>query len=198
MSENKIEKLQVKNPNKLEGYSVEITEVEDNKKTKFAGWNRRTIISKNFNPEEIYVIAKGKKINMYDRVQEAREDTEIYAVLEKYNGDLRMTTDKMTQYAQTIEEDLSEITDLRSMFDAQKAAKLSWESLPEKIREQFGHNIENFVTNGRAWAKTFIDEKIRLEKENDRINKLSAMRENAELAKELELENKIKEVKNNG
>lgn len=194
--ENKDKKLLVKNPDILEGYSVETSENENNKKTRFAGWNRRTIVSENFNPEEIYVIAKNKKINMYDRVQEAREDTEIYPTLEKYNGDLRMTAEKMTQYAATIDEDLSEITDLRSMFDAQKAAAASWENLPLSIREEFGNNIESFVNNGQAWAKTYLDKKKAQDEAEQKKYKLLEMAAQEELQKEYEAQKKISEIKN--
>ena len=44
----------------------------------------RKRMAQDFNKEEITVTKAGKEINVYNFIQENREDTEIYPTLEKY------------------------------------------------------------------------------------------------------------------
>ena len=69
----------------------------------------RKRMAQDFNKEEITVTKAGKEINVYNFIQESREDTEIYPTLEKYGCIDRMVINEPDVYS-----DLRNIKDLRN------------------------------------------------------------------------------------
>lgn len=96
----------------------------------------------------------GKTYCVYDAIQEARADTEIYPTLEKYGSIERLGVDNQKVYA-----NITAFGDLRSMHDQQIAAAKMWEELPWDVRKQFNNNIHTFLKDGKKW----IEEKIKAE-----------------------------------
>lgn len=103
----------------------------------------------------------GKTYCIYDKIQEAREDTEIIPTLKKYGCIPVTTTDSASMY-----QDFTQAQDLRGILDRKIAAENAFYNLPIEIRREFDHNIDRFMKEGEKYI-------------NDRIAK-----EQAEKAKE--------------
>lgn len=112
---------------------------------------RKQTKGQSFDKEKIFIVMKGQKINMYDKIQEGREDTEIYPTLEKYG-----CIDVMKANFQTISEELTEVKGLRDMFHKQQKAREMWERLPLDVRQKFNNNHYEFVEKGETWLKSEI------------------------------------------
>lgn len=109
-----------------------------------------------FDPEKNVIEKKGQKINLYDFIQENREDTEIYPTLEKYGCLDKIIVDKPRIFA-----DFQELMGLRDMHDQERKAQTLWENLPIEVRKEFANDRLNFLQNGEKWLK----DQIKAEKE---------------------------------
>lgn len=110
---------------------------------------------KSFDKDEICFIKAGKKINIYNLIQEGRDDTEIYPTLEKYGciDRLMLTGDKLKEaYG-----DMTNAMDLRNSLDQMKAAQEVWLNLPLEVRRDHNHNIHEFLENGMDYMKKKIE-----------------------------------------
>lgn len=125
-------------------------------KSKFAIHERGKRFQQTYDPDTIEIEKAGVKINVYEFIQESREDTEIYPTLEKYGSLKRMELDTEGVYG-----DFREIKDLRSVYEQQKAADNMWLNLPIEVRKEFGHSKSEFMEKGENWLKN----KIELKKE---------------------------------
>lgn len=123
---------------------------------KLPEWRKRVRKAQNFDKDNIFIEMKGQKINMYDMIQEAREDTEIYPTLEKYGCIEKLGMDPKKVYSDMKE--LSDITDLRQIYQAKEKADKLWESLPIEVREEFNNNAHEFMQNGEKWLQNKIKE----------------------------------------
>lgn len=96
----------------------------------------------------------GKKIDIYDWIQENREDTEIIPTLEKYGCLDRMKIDDDVLYG-----DITELMKggLRGVMEREQEADELWNSLPWEYREQFQNNRALFIENGEKWLKDKIE-----------------------------------------
>ena len=107
-----------------------------------------------FNPDEIFIEKCGKKINVFQMIQENRPDTEVYETLEKYGCLDRMTMDTKGVYA--------DFTELQKMgnnpYEIQLKADKLWDSLPLEVRQEFNHNKSDFMKNGENWLKQKIEQ----------------------------------------
>ena len=101
------------------------------------------------------MIVQGKEININKMIQENREDTEIYAVLEKYGSLKKIALDKQGVFG-----NLKKIKGLTDIFEIQKQAKKMWENLPVEVRREFNHNEKEFIEKGQEW----LEKKIEAEK----------------------------------
>ena len=113
----------------------------------------RKRMAQDFNKEEITVTKAGKEINVYNFIQESREDTEIYPTLEKYGCIDRMIINEPDVYS-----DLRNIKDLRNSIEQVQEATKLWENLPLDIRREFGHSQKEFMEKGEKWLKNKIQE----------------------------------------
>lgn len=107
----------------------------------------------------------GKTFCVYDKIQEAREDTEIIPTLKKYGCIPVTTTDNDSMY-----QDFTQLQDLRGVLDRKIAAENAFYNLPIEIRREFDHNIDRFVKEGENYIKK------RREKEQTELAKQQAVK----------------------
>lgn len=138
----------------------------------------RKRMAQKFDAENIEITKAGKVINVYQAIQDAREDTEIYPTLERYGCIERLKLNTPEVY-----EDIRNIKDLRSSMEQVQEANKLWESLPLEVRKEFGHSSKEFLEKGENWLKNKID---------------LAKAKNEELQKPTPETPKIEKVENNG
>lgn len=144
--------------------------------------NRGKSKSQNFDKEEIHIIKAGKKINMYNWIQENREDTEIYPTLEKYG-----CIDRLIVNEEEIYGDLDAALNLRTAMERIKAGTEVWNRMPYDVRKEFNNSASEFIERGMDWAKDIIDKK-KADFENSALGKEIAMnKRNAEKLKQEQL-----------
>ena len=96
-----------------------------------------------------YTLTKaGRTYNLYDSIQEAREDTEIEPTLKKYGCIDRMIVNIPDVYA-----DLRGMNDLKSTIERQRRGQEIWDNMSREIKEEFNNNIYNFMDHGLEWAE---------------------------------------------
>lgn len=115
--------------------------------------------------KNIFIEKAGKRYNIYDAVQEANVDTDIYKTMEKYGSLERMVINKKQVFA-----DVSEMKDMRSLYDQDKKSKEIWLNLPLEIRQQFNNDRFLFAKEGENWLK----EKIKAETKKEAPKKETA------------------------
>lgn len=121
-------------------------------KFKYLYWREKK--AKEFNRENIFIEKAGVKYNVYDMIQEAREDTEIVPTLEKYGcleGHMQIDPQKM--YA-----DFTGLSDLRGILDAKINAENLFYKLPIEERQHFNNDINQFTKNGKSYFENKIKE----------------------------------------
>lgn len=130
-------------------------------------WRKRK--QQSFDKENITLTKAGKKFNVYDKIQEAREDTEIIPTLKKYGCIDRMELDHHAVYG-----DFREYGDLRELKDQQIKATNMFYSLPLETRQKFNNNINTFIKDGEKYVKQLVDidiAKAQAEKQQQEITK---------------------------
>lgn len=129
---------------------------------KFMNWRERK--AQKFDKSKIFLTKAGKTYNVYDKIQEGREDTEIYPTLEKYGCIDRMMLDTHGVYA-----DFQNFNDLRDLKDQQNMATNMFYNLPLETRKEFNNNINTFLKEGENWLKNKIEaEKLNVEVEAEK------------------------------
>ena len=131
------------------------------KKITFEYLNWRDRAQQSFDKEKITIKKAGKEYNVYDMIQEARVDTEIYPTLEKYG-----CLDKIICEPSGVYADLREAMDLRSIYDQQKKAEELWYQLPLEVRKDFDHSPKKFAENGLEYFR----QKAEAEKKAAEVN----------------------------
>lgn len=127
-------------------------------------WRKRK--SQSFDKTKIFLEKAGKKFNVYDKIQEAREDTEIIPTLRKYGCIDRMELDHHAVYG-----DFREYGDLRDLKDKQIKANNMFYSLPLETRQKFNNDINQFIKDGEKYVKQLVDRDIARAKEQAELNK---------------------------
>ena len=113
-----------------------------------------------FDKEKIFVEKAGIKINCYDAIQEAAQDTDIYETLEKY-GSLKPIGEKANIVFAELEE---QAQDLRTVYQKLEAGKKAWERLDAKTRAEYGNDPELFANEE---LDRLNDKIIKTEKEKE-------------------------------
>ena len=128
-----------------------------NTKTPFKRWNivRHTATSYDEDPK--FRIG-GKNVSIKDTQNAAAVDTNIYEVIEKYRGDLKMTAEQLNQFHIEVDQELSKIKNLPDAMAAIKAGEEAWRNLPLDTRKEFGNNINRFLKEGNTYFKNKIKE----------------------------------------
>lgn len=97
---------------------------------------------------EYTVTRNGVKHNLYQLIQDGREDTEIMPTLEKYGCIDRMVLNREMLYG-----DFTEMGDLRTIKEQQMKATEMWAKLPQEVKHQFNNDKYEFAKNGLQWLK---------------------------------------------
>lgn len=109
----------------------------------------------NFDKEKIVFEKQGKKINVYDFIQEGREDTEIYPTLEKYGCIDKMMLNREDIFANYTE--IQGLKDLRGLKELEIKSKQMFYNLPPEIRQEFDNDINKFTKNGEKYLKEKVN-----------------------------------------
>lgn len=142
---------------------------------KFAKRGDRRPTQQTFDVKNTFIMKCGQKINQYDAIQEASEDTDIYKTLEKYGSIAKLETDHEGVFAE-----FKETMNLRNLHEQQIAAKNMWDKLPFDIREKFHNDRTEFLEKGENWLKKEIEkrkpqatetEKVETQTENKQTTK---------------------------
>ena len=131
---------------------------------KFLEW--RTRKQQSFDKNSIVLHKKGKTFNVYDWIQENREDTEIEPTLKKYGCIPQEMLNKQGVY-----DDFTVYGDLRGVQEQMKKAKEMFYSLPLETRQKFNNNIDTFTKEGKNYVKGLIDAEIAEKKKTEELNK---------------------------
>lgn len=95
---------------------------------------------------------KGKEFNLYDSIQEARQDTELYSVLERYGCIPKHCIDYGKVY-----EDFRGLGDLKDIKMQQIKANEMWEALPFDVRKEFNNDKYLFAKDGEKYIQKKLD-----------------------------------------
>lgn len=105
--------------------------------------------------EKIFITLQGKKVNLYDRIQAANIDVDIYETLEKYNmAPTLANCEEILEKRPLLYADISRIQEFEHPQDAIDYANKQWQMLPLKVRNEFGNDIRRFMQEGEQWAET--------------------------------------------
>lgn len=126
-----------------------------NKKTPFKRWNIIRHTGLVFSEDPKFRIG-GKDVSIKDTQNAAAIDTNIYEVIEKYRGDLKMTTEQLNQFHTEIDQELTKIKSLPDAMQAIKTGEEAWKNLPLDIRKEFGNSINRFLKEGNTYFKNKI------------------------------------------
>lgn len=116
----------------------------------FAKYGDRDRKQQAFDKEKITITKAGVTVNVYDQIQAANVDTNIYEVMKKYH----LNEDEAVQFLQekggeqgifqdirALQENIKDIGDV--MQTAQKAQEM-FENLPNEVKQKYGNNLVNF------------------------------------------------------
>lgn len=140
--------------------------------TEFKHFKDRKREQQSFDKENIFIEKAGKKYNIYDMIQEARTDTEIYPTLEKYG-----CLDKIIINEQDVYADLRNAMDLRNIYDQQREAERLWYELPLEVRKDFDHDPKKFSENGLEYFKKKAEEKAKEQEKQTQLNNMETQNE---------------------
>lgn len=111
-----------------------------------------------WNKEKIEITKAGVKFNVYDAIQAAAEDTDIYEVLEKYN-----CLTPITRSTEAVYGDFRNALTLKNICDQQIEIQNIFDTLPIEEKALFGNDVKNYIENGE---KYYI-EKLKKEKQTE-------------------------------
>lgn len=135
----------------------EIRDVTSNKSAKYSRWSEIRKFGQKFE-DDPKIKRNGKYVSLKDFTNENAVDSNIYEVLAKYRGDLKLTQAQMNTYVNAIADDISSIKSMAEALEIEKKAKETWANLPMEIRKEFGNNKTQFLINGAQWANKKINE----------------------------------------
>ena len=133
----------------------EIRITDYNEKTPFKRWNIVRKSAVEFSEDPKFRI-NGKDISIREFTNQNAVDTNIYEVIEKYRGDLKMSATELNQFHTELAEELSEIKSMPDALMQMNKAKEAWRNLPLDVRQDFGNSIQKFVKYGSK----YLNEKI--------------------------------------
>lgn len=145
------------------------SKIDKHKNTPFKAWNFTKKAKQRYDTDNIHIVKGGKKIYLNEFIQENREDTEIYPMLEKYDGSYKTRTD-----FEALTGDFTAVKDLRGALEQEKAADEMWMNLPLELRNEFNNSKHEFLDRGEKWLKNKIAEenaKKQQEIQDNTVNK---------------------------
>lgn len=141
--------------------------------TKFKKMSERIRMSQSFDKTKIFIEKCGKKINVYDMIQAANEDCEIYEVLEKYG-----CIDKIQRNDEKMYADMTVLQNekgLRGLIEQKQAAETMFYNLPLEIRAEYNNNINTFTQKAPEKLKEY-QKKIEESKKSETIKVTTEMK----------------------
>ena len=133
----------------------EIRNTSSNQKTEFSRWNIVRENATRYSEDPKFRIG-GKDVSIREVQNNAAVDTNIYEVIEKYRGDLKMSAEQLNQFHIELDETLSEIKSLPDAMQAIQKGEKAWKNMPLDLRNKFGNSINNFLKNGQTYLKDEI------------------------------------------
>lgn len=112
-----------------------------------------------FDKDNITITMAGKTFNVYDKIQEGREDTELYPTLEKYGCiPTEMTKEQTIDFFKNNMSAVNGKIDLRNVQEAQIQSENLFYQLPLEIRKHFNNSIQEFQKNGYKYMNEKVKE----------------------------------------
>lgn len=119
-----------------------------------------------YDRKNITITKAGKTYNVYEAIQAANEDCDIYKTLEKY-GIVEPSFTDVEQFfnnkanAKAFYGDFSEFDGNMHPADFQAKAEEKWYNLPLAIRNAFGNSLEEFSKHGIEDIKKIINNTLK-------------------------------------
>lgn len=136
----------------MDGYSEIYTKV-DYKNHPFKKYQKIVVAGQTFDKEKITVKRKGKIQNVYDWTQATAKQNDVYAVLDKYNGDMTLAEAELVKKREALGNELVNIKSLDDIQELNKRATELWEGLSLETRAEFQNKRSNFITYGQEWIQ---------------------------------------------
>lgn len=135
----------------------EIRTTSTNKKTPYSRWNIVRKAATKYDEDPKFRM-NGKNVSIKDFTNNNAVDCNIYEVIEKYRGDLKMSQAELNVFHTEMAEELSRIKNLPDALMQIKQAEEAWKNLPLDTRAQFGHSVQRFIKNGGEYLNKKINE----------------------------------------
>lgn len=148
--------------------ATEIRNETSIKKTPYTRWNIRRENSIKFSEDPKFRI-EGKDVSIKEVQNAAAVDCNIYEVIEKYRGDLKMTAEELNKFHNELSDELTKIKSMPDALKQIKAGEEAWRNLPIDIRKDFGNSINNFIKNGSQYLTKKINAYNKLVEEQNRV-----------------------------
>lgn len=100
----------------------------------------------------------GKNVEIKEYQNNSAIDCNIYEVIEKYRGDLKMTAEQLNVFHNEINDTLTNIKNMPDALMAIKEGEEAWKNLPMETRNEFGNSINRFLKNGNSYFEKKINE----------------------------------------
>lgn len=121
-------------------------------------WRNRK--QQSYDPKKITLKQGNKEFNVYNLIQESREDTEIVPTLLKYGSIERLKLNKEELY-----QDFTNMEKQRSLADQIRYADNMFYTLPYEYRKEFKNDKYEFMKNGKEWIEKKIAEETKPKEE---------------------------------
>lgn len=105
-----------------------------------------------FDKDNIFVTKAGKKLNVYQSIQDARDGTEIYPTIEKYG-----TIQPIMMNTGEVYGELDQIKNLRDAQEVMQRGEILWKQLPLEVRAEFNNSKGEFMNRGKEWLEKRIE-----------------------------------------
>lgn len=118
--------------------------------------------------KDLKVTKAGKTFKIYDAIQEANVDTDIYEVARKYGmvgAEKECAQTYLAKNYNQLEEEFQEVQDLRSVLDQSIKANNMWSDLPIEIKREFNNDVNEFRDRGQEWIGKIASEFRRKQEE---------------------------------
>lgn len=119
--------------------------------TKFYKYGDRDRKQQTFDKEKITITKAGKTYNVFDAIQAANIDTDIYEVIKKYHINESEAVNLMLERGgeQGVYGDIvalqEKIKDIGDVQQIAQQAKEMFEQLPAEIKTKYGNDLEQFL-----------------------------------------------------
>lgn len=150
----------------------EIRTETTNEKTPFKRWNITRKTSIEFSEDPKFRV-NSKDLSIKEYTNKNAIDTNIYDVIEKYRGDLKMSAAELNVFHSEVAQELSEIKSLPDALKQMQKAESAWKNLPLDVRKDFGYSINKFMQHGETYLNKKIsayNQQIELQKQQAQAN----------------------------